>query len=228
MKRWRFLFPVVAALALVGSTLPAGATHVPDQSSKMSKLFTSPNGRTNSDLAFWGNHAFVGYYSGSDATPSAGVRIFDISNPAAPRLVKDVQCDGLQADPIVWDRNGNGVADLLMLAVDRTMANPECGAPRTAHDDPQGWEGVRVFEIERRPGEPVRDGGAGCVPSTPTAARTPSRCGPATRTRAGCSPTCRPIRCGRGRRAAPSRSPPRPPAVPEHREPVRRGSRTAE
>ncbi|MGH2774783.1 MAG: hypothetical protein ACRDJT_05035 [Actinomycetota bacterium] len=120
----------------------------------MSELFTSPNGRTNSDLAFWGKHAFVGYYSGSDATPSGGVRIFDISNPAAPRLVKDVQCDGLQADPIVWDRNGNGVADLLMLAVDRTMASPECGAPRTAHDDPDGWEGVRVFEMSDDPANP--------------------------------------------------------------------------
>ena len=154
MKRWRFLFPVIAALALVGSTLPAGATHVPDKSFKMSEEFTSPNGRTNSDFAFWGKHAFVGYYSGSDATPDGGVRIFDISNPAAPRLVKDVKCDGLQADPIVWDRDGNGVADLLMLAVDRTMANPECGAPRTAHNDPQGWEGVRVFELSDDPANP--------------------------------------------------------------------------
>ena len=83
MKRWRFLFPVIAALALVGSTLPAGATHVPDQSFKMSKLFTSPNGRTNSDLAFWGKHAFVGYYRaspiwdayGTRAAPSIGVRV---------------------------------------------------------------------------------------------------------------------------------------------------------
>ena len=41
----------------------------------------------------------------------------------------DIQCDSLQNDPIVWDRNGNGVADLLLLAVDRTMEGPECGAP---------------------------------------------------------------------------------------------------
>jgi hypothetical protein len=119
----------------------------------MDQLFTSPNGKTNSDLAFWGNHAFVGYYTG-DAAPSGGVRIFDISNPAAPVLVKDVQCDGLQADPIVWDRNGNGIADLLLLAVDRTMASPACGAPRTAHGDPTGWEGVRVFELSDDPADP--------------------------------------------------------------------------
>ncbi|MGH2946992.1 MAG: hypothetical protein ACRDPC_12150 [Solirubrobacteraceae bacterium] len=133
---------------------PAGASHVPDQSFKMDELFTSPNAATNSDLAFWGNHAFVGYYVASDATPRGGVRIFDISNPASPRLVRDFPCDGLQADPIVWDRNGNGVADLLLLAVDRTMAAPECGAPRTAHDDPIGWEGVRVFEMSDDPSNP--------------------------------------------------------------------------
>ena len=82
------------------------------------------------------------------------MRIFDISNPAAPTLVKDIQCDANQNDPIVWDRNGNGVADLLLVAVDRTMAGPECGAPRVAHGDPTGWEGVRVFELSDDPANP--------------------------------------------------------------------------
>ena len=153
MKRWRYLLAAVAILGLIGSALPATAQTPGDQSSKMDEVFTSPNNATNSDLAFWGNHAFVGYYTG-DAAPSGGARIFDISDPANPVLVKDLQCDGLQADPIVWDRNGNGVADLLMLAVDRTMANPECGAPRTDHNDPNGWEGVRVFEMSDDPTNP--------------------------------------------------------------------------
>lgn len=142
---------VVLALGVLAT--PAAATHNPDQHFNIDELFTSPNAKTNSDFAFWGNHAFSGYYTG-DANPSAGVRIFDISNPASPRLVKDLQCDGLQADPIVWDRNGNGVADLLLLAVDRTMASPECGAARTAHDNPTGWEGVRVFEMSDNPANP--------------------------------------------------------------------------
>jgi hypothetical protein len=150
----RFVLPSVLALGLATWAFPVGATHVPDQSNKMSEIFTSPNGRTNSDFAFWGDHAFSGYYSGSDATPDGGVRIFDVSDPAAPALVKDFKCDGLQADPIVWDRDGNGVADLLLLAVDRTMAAPECGAPRTAHNDPNGWEGVRVFEMSDDPANP--------------------------------------------------------------------------
>ena len=140
-------------LAMGMLTVTAGA-QVGDQSFKATEIFTSPNAATNSDLAFWGNHAFVCYYTGDAPAPRAGFRIFDIKNPAAPRLIRDFACDGLQADPIVWDRNGNGVADLLLLAVDRTMANPACGAPRTAHDDPMGWEGVRVFTMSDNPANP--------------------------------------------------------------------------
>jgi hypothetical protein len=172
---FRLVVPVILILALLPGT--AAATHVPDQSSRMDELFTSPNQATNSDLAFWGNHAFVGYYTGdagspADTPPRGGVRIFDISNPAAPRLIKNVACDGLQADPIVWDRNGNGVADLMMVAVDRTMEGPECGALRSNtpagcevtspptpactanHGDPDGWEGVRIFEMSDNPANP--------------------------------------------------------------------------
>jgi len=153
----RLLAAVVVTVVLVPGT--AAATHVPDQSFKMAELFTSPNQATNSDFAFWGKYAFSGYYTGDagfppGTPPRGGVRIFDISDPAAPRLVKDVQCDGLQADPIVWDRNRNGVPDLLLLAVDRTHASPECGAPRVAHDTPTGWEGVRVFEMSDNPRNP--------------------------------------------------------------------------
>src|ERR687892_959609 len=152
--RARWILSGVLALGLATLALPAGADHNQDSHKGMFEEFTSPNGRTNSDFAFWGDHAISGYYSGSDATPDGGVRIFDISDPAAPTLVRDFKCDGLQADPIVWDRDGNGVADLLMLAVDRTMAAPECGAPRTAHNDPNGWEGVRVFEMSDDPADP--------------------------------------------------------------------------
>ena len=143
---------IVAVLVVLGlSPGTAAATHVPDQSSKTDELFTSPNQATNSDFAFWGNHAFSGYYTGDAGFPPrtgsrGGLRIFDISNPARPQLLKDFRCDANQNDPIVWDRNGNGVADLLLLAVDRTMANPNCGAPRSAHraSDPDHREHVRV------------------------------------------------------------------------------------
>ncbi|HET9482248.1 MAG TPA: hypothetical protein VFP98_10880 [Candidatus Polarisedimenticolia bacterium] len=152
------------ALLLVAAGLLAGTASAkpdpdPNPRKKMDELFTSPNMATNSDFAFWGNHAFSGYYTGDTGSPAGsgprgGVRIFDISNPASPKLVKDLQCDANQNDPIVWDRNGNGVADLLLVAVDRTMANPNCGAPRSAHDDPNGWEGVRIFTMSDNPANP--------------------------------------------------------------------------
>ncbi len=151
MRRFlRLLVPSLLAVGLLATT--AVAAQPADDSRKMTEVFTSPNGVTNSDFAFWGDHAFSGYYSNS--VPVGGVRIFDISDPANPVLVRDFACDGLQADPIVWDRNGNGIADLLLLAVDRTMASPACGAARSAHGDPLGWEGVRVFEMSDDPANP--------------------------------------------------------------------------
>ena len=153
----RLVLPGLLAIGLLAAS--AGATHNADQHFKMTEIFTSPNQATNSDLAFWGKHAFVGYYTGDTGFPPGsgsrgGVRIFDISNPANPQLVRNFACDGTQNDPILWDRNGNGVADLLLLAVDRTMANPNCGAPRSAHNDPNGWEGVRIFEMSDSPANP--------------------------------------------------------------------------
>jgi hypothetical protein len=153
----RLLTFVLVALGLVAGT--AGAQATSDASKKMAEIFTSPNMATNSDFAFWGDHVFSGYYTGDTGSPAGsgprgGVRIFDISNPAKPVLVRDLQCDANQNDPIVWDRNGNGVADLLLVAVDRTMANPNCGAPRSAHDDRNGWEGVRIFTMSDNPANP--------------------------------------------------------------------------
>jgi hypothetical protein len=157
----RFVLPSVLALGLATWAFPAGATHNADSHSKMSEDFTSGNLATNSDLAFWGDYAFVGYYTGGagfppGTGPRGGVRIFDISDPASPQLVRDFACDGAQNDPILWDRNGNGVPDLLLLAVDTTMASPNCGAARVAGGTPTGWEGVRVFTMSDDPANPFQ------------------------------------------------------------------------
>jgi hypothetical protein len=155
----RLVLPGLLAVGLLAAS--AGATHNADQHFKMEEVFTSPSVKaTHSDLAFWGNHAFVGYYTGDAGFPSGtgargGVRIFDISNPATPIELRNFACDGPQNDPILWDRNGNGIADLLLLAVDRTMQNSACGSPRSAnHADPTGWEGVRVLELSDDPANP--------------------------------------------------------------------------
>jgi hypothetical protein len=155
---FRLLVAVVVTSLFTGA-LAASAGAQTGSAFKMDEIFTSPNQATNSDLAFWGDHAFVGYYTGATGFPPGtgargGVRIFDISDPAAPRLVRDFPCDGPQSDPILWDRNGNGVADLMLLAVDSTMASPQCGAARVAGGTPNGWEGVRVFTMSDDPRSP--------------------------------------------------------------------------
>jgi hypothetical protein len=99
-----------------------------------------------SDIAFWGDTAFVGNYG--------GLRTYDISDPANPVRLADFQCYGPQNDPSVWDTDGNGEADLLVQSVDRTLTGPQCGAVNTAHDDPNGWEGVRLFDVSD-PANPV-------------------------------------------------------------------------
>jgi len=162
MRRWRVLLPILAILSLLGSSLPADAQAESDQQLKMTPLFQSPNARINSDLAFWGNYAFQGYYDGTSLTfGDSGFRIFNISDPAAPVEVKDFKCDGQQNDPILWDRNGNGIPDLLLLAVDRTMESPACGAARATNAagarfdaKPTGWEGVRVLTMSDDPADP--------------------------------------------------------------------------
>ncbi|WP_017583482.1 LVIVD repeat-containing protein [Nocardiopsis valliformis] len=86
----------------------------------------------NSDLAFTGDYAIGGNYD--------GFVIYDISEPEDPRIVSEVVCPGGQGDVAV---SGN----LLYFAVDYPRANDECGAPAVPTTDPDGFEGVRVFDI---------------------------------------------------------------------------------
>ncbi len=68
---------------------------------------------TNSDLAFQGEYAFAGNYD--------GFRIFDISNPKAPRTVAQVLCPGSQNDVSV---SGN----LLFLSTDSSRSDNSCNS----------------------------------------------------------------------------------------------------
>ena len=84
---------------------------------------------TSSDIAFWGDLAYVGDYG--------GFRIFDISQ-STPELVADERCYGPQGDPSVFDRDGDGSADTLVLSVDSVLAGPLCGAAPVAKDATTG------------------------------------------------------------------------------------------
>ena len=103
---------------------------------------------TSSDIAFWGDLAYVGDYG--------GFRIFDVSKQK-PRLISDARCYGPQGDPSVFDTDGNGAADTLVLSVDSVLASSACGAAPVSKNVPDGqggtkypdgaWEGLRVFDV---------------------------------------------------------------------------------
>jgi hypothetical protein len=109
---------------------------------------------TSSDIAFWGDYAYVGDYG--------GFRIFDISK-TKPKLVSDARCYGPQGDPSVFDSDGNGDADTLVLSVDSVLAGPECGAAPVGKSSTTGkypdgaWEGLRVFDVSN-PAKPKQTG----------------------------------------------------------------------
>ena len=64
-----------------------------------------------------------------------------------------MRCYGPQGDPSVFDRDGNGRADTLVLSVDTVLAGPQCGAAPVSKSTTTGkypdgaWEGIRVFDV---------------------------------------------------------------------------------
>lgn len=149
----RLLLPLLCVFVLVGALAAPASASRPD-AKNMSLEFFDPNPDfVTSDIAFWGDTAFVGNYG--------GMRSYDISEPANPVRLADFECFGPQNDPSVWDTDGNGQADLLVQSVDLTLEGPQCGSPQSLHpdgtrhdEDPDGWEGIRLFDISD-PANPV-------------------------------------------------------------------------
>ena len=100
--------------------------------------FVNPNkmgdfGFANSDLAFKGNLVFQGNYN--------GFQVWDISNPAAPKLRTSLVCPGGQGDPSVY-RN------LLFISVEETRGRLDCGTQGVADTvSTDRFRGVRIFDI---------------------------------------------------------------------------------
>ena len=145
MSRLRSALLVSAVLAVVGVMAAPASAAKPDFLNMSLESFDplTKEATPTSDIAFWGDTAFVGNYD--------GLRTYDISDPVSgadeTNRLADFKCFGPQNDPSVWDTDGNGDADLLVQSIDRTLTGPQCGAGPTAHGDPNGWEGIRLFDV---------------------------------------------------------------------------------
>ncbi len=101
---------------------------------------------SNSDLAFQGNHVFMGNFY--------GMNIYDIADPAKPALVTSIVCPGGQGDPSVYK-------NLLFMSVEMVNGRIDCGtqgfptAPAPADGQQPSapgaqkdrFRGVRIFDI---------------------------------------------------------------------------------
>jgi hypothetical protein len=106
------------------------------------------DGTINSDMAFYGDLAFVGNYD--------GFRVFDVRRPGRIRLLSDTRCRANQGDLSVFEaRDGR----LIMLqSIDRPVTAGDCTATDTAtiQEDEGGvmrtrarfgYEGLRMWDV---------------------------------------------------------------------------------
>ncbi|GAA3471458.1 LVIVD repeat-containing protein [Nonomuraea roseola] len=137
----RVLVLAGAALTLVAATMPAQAEsadkilksanveHVANLPKK--GAFTGPDA-FNSDLAFQGDYAYQGNYN--------GFTIYSIKDPAKPKVVSQVTCEGAQNDVSVK-------GDLLFLSVDDPRDSDSCKSDYGTPTSKKSWEGIRIFDI---------------------------------------------------------------------------------
>jgi len=143
----RALLPA-ALLGLLVFALPAAADHPGDQrSSNMVHVANDRNddpptsGAINSDLAFWGNLAAAGNFS--------GFRLFDIRDPENPKLLSAFQCNGGQGDVSFYQAKERL---LLIRSVDAPRQTRACNSPGTvggtdAAPREGDWEGIHVIDV---------------------------------------------------------------------------------
>ena len=102
---------------------------------------------TNSDLAFHGNHVFVGNYY--------GINIYNIADPGSAKLVTSMVCPGGQGDPSVHK-------NLMFMSVESPNGRLDCGTQGFPANPPRQpgqtgpnlpaaqkdrFRGVRIFDI---------------------------------------------------------------------------------
>jgi hypothetical protein len=119
------------------------ALGVPDPSKipAEARMGFAPLAFANSDLAFQGNHLFMGNFY--------GMTIYDISNPNDARLLTSMICPGGQGDVSVYK-------NLMFMSVEMPNGRLDCGEqgfPAATPGQPGGnankdrFRGVRIFDI---------------------------------------------------------------------------------
>jgi hypothetical protein len=86
----------------------------------------------NSDLAFSGRYAYAGNYN--------GFTVYDLKNPAKPKVLSQVVCPGSQNDVSVY-------GDLLVLSTDSSRSDDSCESTAQSATIKDSWEGIKVFDI---------------------------------------------------------------------------------
>ena len=126
-------------LDALGGTEPTGTAAAATSVSRMTLVGNSDkDGTINSDLAFWGNLAYAGMYS--------GFRILDVSGNQ-PRVVADFKCNTPQGDVSVYQM---GNRRLLFQSVDSPQTREDCDSVNTSLVDnarQPGFEGLRIFDV---------------------------------------------------------------------------------
>ena len=90
-------------------------------------------GFANSDLAFSGNHVFMGSFH--------GFTTYDIERPSKPKLAASIVCPGGQGDVSI---HGN----LLFMSVEQTRGRLDCGTQGVQTTvSAERFRGVRIFDI---------------------------------------------------------------------------------
>ena len=98
-----------------GSFIPNASVPDPPEPPEPGKPVQPPSlqyGSTNSDLAFSGNHVFVGNYN--------GINFYDIDNPSQVKLRVSLICPGGQGDVSVYGR-------LLFMSAEAVNGRTDCG-----------------------------------------------------------------------------------------------------
>ena len=105
----------------------------PDPNAPPDPRFANMLSFANSDLAFSGNHLFMGSFHGFNT--------YDIERPGKPKVLASIVCPGGQGDVSV---HGN----LLFMSVEQTRGRIDCGTQGVQTPvSSERFRGIRIFDI---------------------------------------------------------------------------------